>query len=56
MAFAAAQRCRYFAMVTALAPYGQKYVDQLAAAYLASNDKDDLPMILTEIVASARKR
>jgi hypothetical protein len=42
-------------LVTALAPYGQKYVDQLAAAYLASNDKDDLPMILTEIVASARR-
>jgi hypothetical protein len=42
-------------LVTALAPYGQKYVDQLAAAYLASNDKDYLPMILTEIVASARR-
>jgi hypothetical protein len=42
-------------LVTALAPYGQKYVDQLAAAYLASNDKDYLPMILMEIVASARR-
>jgi hypothetical protein len=42
-------------LVTALAPYGQKYVDQLAAAYLASNDRDYLPMILTEIVASARR-
>jgi hypothetical protein len=42
-------------LVTALAPYGQKYVDQLAAAYLASNDKHYLPMILTEIVASARR-
>jgi hypothetical protein len=42
-------------LVAALAPYGQKYVDQLAAAYLARNDKDYLPMILTEIVASARR-
>ena len=42
-------------LVTALAPYGQKYVDELAAAYLALNDKDDLPMILREIIASARR-
>ncbi len=42
-------------LVTALAPYGQKYVDELAAAYLALNDKDDLPMILRQIIASARR-
>jgi hypothetical protein len=42
-------------LVTALAPYGQKYVDELAAAYLALNDKDHLPMILREIIASARR-
>jgi hypothetical protein len=42
-------------LVTVLAPYGQKYVDELAAAYLALNDKDHLPMILRQIVASARR-
>jgi hypothetical protein len=42
-------------VVGVLQPYGQKYVDQLAAAYLAINDKDYLPMILQKIVDSARK-
>jgi hypothetical protein len=42
-------------LVTALAPYGQKYVDELAAAYLALNDKDHLPTILRQIIASARR-
>jgi hypothetical protein len=42
-------------LVTALAPYGQKYVDEFAAAYLALNDKDHLPMILRQIIASARR-
>jgi hypothetical protein len=42
-------------LVTALAPYGQKYVDELAAACLALNDKDHLPMILRQIIASARR-
>jgi hypothetical protein len=35
--------------------YGQKYVDEFAAAYLALNDKDYLPMILRKIIASARR-
>src|SRR5258708_6637163 len=38
-----------------LAPYGQKYVDELAAAYLVLNDKDYLPMILRKIIASASR-
>jgi hypothetical protein len=38
-----------------LAPFGQKYVDELAAAYLVSNDKKYLPMIVQNIIASARK-
>jgi hypothetical protein len=39
----------------ALEPYGQKYVDEFATAYLALNDKDYLPMILRKIIASARR-
>jgi hypothetical protein len=35
--------------------YGQKYVDEFAAAYLAVNDKDYLPAILRKIVASASR-
>ena len=42
-------------LVTVLAPYGQKYVDELAAAYLALNDKDHLPTILRQIIASATR-
>jgi len=42
-------------VVTVLAPYGQHYVDELAAAYLALNDKDHLPMILRQIIASVRR-
>jgi hypothetical protein len=38
-----------------LAPFGQKYVDGFAAAYLVSNDKKYLPMIVQNIIASARK-
>lgn len=41
-------------LVEVLQPYGQKYVDELAAAYLALNDKAYLPMIIDKIVASAR--
>jgi hypothetical protein len=33
-------------VVSALSPYGQKYVDQLATGYLALNDKNYLPMIV----------
>jgi hypothetical protein len=42
-------------LAEALQPYGQKYVDEFAAAYLALNDKDYLPMILRNIIASARR-
>jgi len=35
-------------------PYGQKYIDQLAAAYLALNDKEYLPMIVQKILATAK--
>jgi hypothetical protein len=42
-------------LVEALAPYGQKYVDELATAYLVLNDKDYLPMIIKKIVASAKR-
>ena len=38
-----------------LEPYGQKYVDEFAAAFLAVNDKEYLPMILRQIIASARR-
>jgi hypothetical protein len=38
-----------------LAPYGQKYVDEFAAAYLPLNDKKYLPVILRKIVASAEQ-
>jgi hypothetical protein len=38
-----------------LESYGQKYVDEFAAAYLALNDKDHLPAILRNIVASASR-
>ena len=38
-----------------LESYGQKYVDEFAAAYLALNDKDYLPAILRNIVASASR-
>jgi hypothetical protein len=42
-------------LAKALAPYGRKYVDEFAAAYLVLNDKDHLPMILQKIIASARR-
>ncbi|KJC53651.1 hypothetical protein UP10_41955 [Bradyrhizobium sp. LTSPM299] len=42
-------------VVTILMPFGQKYVEQLAKAYVAFNDKAFLPMILDMVVASARK-
>lgn len=42
-------------IVVALQPYGQKYVDELAAAYLALNDKRYLGMIVQKIVADARQ-
>jgi hypothetical protein len=39
----------------ALTPYGEKYVDQFAAAYLALNDKDYLPKIIEKILESAKQ-
>ena len=42
-------------IVKILEPFGQKYVDQLAGAYIVFDDKTYLPTILDLIVASARK-
>jgi hypothetical protein len=42
-------------VVAALKPYGQSYVDELAAAYLVLNDKRYLGMIVQKIVADARQ-
>jgi hypothetical protein len=42
-------------LVQVLRPYGQKYVDQLAAAYLVLNDKEYLPMILKKVVETAKR-
>jgi hypothetical protein len=41
-------------VVDALQPFGQKYVDQLATAYLAINDKDYLAVICQKVVATAK--
>jgi hypothetical protein len=42
-------------LVAVLTPYGRKYVDELATACMAHKDKRYLPIILKEIVASARR-
>jgi len=42
-------------LVEALAPYGRQYVNELAAVYLVLNDKNYLPDIVDETVASARR-
>jgi hypothetical protein len=42
-------------LVEALAPYGRQYVDELAAVYLVLDDKNYLPVIVDEIIASARR-
>lgn len=42
-------------LVEALAPYGRQHVDELATVYLALDDKNYLPDIVDEIVASARR-
>ena len=39
----------------ALQPYGSKYIDQFAAAYLALNDKEYLPVIIKRILATAKQ-
>ena len=41
--------------VEALSPLGQKYVDRLAAAYLALNDKSYLPSIMEKIRATTQE-
>jgi hypothetical protein len=38
-----------------LRPYGQKYVDQLATAYLILNDRNKLPEIIKKIVEAAKR-
>ena len=42
-------------VVAALNPYGEKYVDELAQAYLVLNDKQYLPMIIQKIVETAKR-
>jgi hypothetical protein len=42
-------------IVAALQPHGQKYVDELASAYLALNDKQYLSMLVQKIVADAQQ-
>jgi hypothetical protein len=42
-------------IVDGLEPYGPKYIDQFAAAYLALNDKEYLPMIVKKILETARQ-
>jgi hypothetical protein len=42
-------------IVEVLKSYDQKYTDELAAAYLALNDKTYLPMIVDKILANARQ-
>lgn len=39
----------------ALQPYGDKYIDQFAAAYLALNDKQYLPAIVQKILETAKQ-
>jgi hypothetical protein len=41
-------------IVEALSPYGPKYIDQFAAAFMALNDKDYLPQIIQDILATAK--
>jgi hypothetical protein len=43
------------AAMAALAPFGKKYVDELARAYLVLDDKDYLPLILKKIAATVKK-
>jgi hypothetical protein len=38
----------------ALAPYGQRYLDQFAAAFMAINDKNYLPQIIQTILSTAK--
>jgi len=42
-------------LVKVLTPYGEKYINELAAAYLALNDKAYLPMIIQKILETAKQ-
>jgi hypothetical protein len=42
-------------IATKLRGLGDKWVDELARSYLASNDKSDLPNIITQILADVRR-
>jgi hypothetical protein len=41
-------------IVEALSPYGPKYIDQFATAFMALNDKNYLPQIIQDILATAK--
>ena len=41
-------------IVDALTPFGQKYVDEFARAFMALNDKSYLPQIIENILATAK--
>ena len=41
-------------VVDALAPFGQKYVDEFAQAFMAIDDKNYLPQIIEKILATAK--
>ena len=41
-------------IVDALAPFGQKYVDEFAQTFMALNDKNYLPQIIEKILATAK--
>jgi hypothetical protein len=41
-------------IVDALAPFGQKYIDEFAQAFMALNDKSYLPQIIEKILATAK--
>lgn len=43
------------AIASKLAPFGQKWVDEFARAYLKLNDKSYLPSIVKKIIADARR-
>jgi hypothetical protein len=43
------------AAMAAIEPFGKKYVDELARAYLVLDDKDYLPLILKKIAATIKK-
>jgi HJR/Mrr/RecB family endonuclease len=42
-------------VVDKLRPLGQKWVDKFAVSYLATNDRSHLPILVSKIIADARK-